>query len=344
MGRTLNSAKQAKNDEFYTQLSDIEEELSCYKKYFKGKTIYCNCDDPSVSGFFHYFSYQFEKLGLKRLITTCYKNDNHDLYSNHDKDYAVTLEYTGMRDANGGVPKLEDIGIHHLKGDGDFRSKECIKLLKQADIVVTNPPFSLFREYVAQLVEHKKKFIIIGNKNAITYKEVFPLFKDNKMWLGHKSMGVDMLFDVTKDYTETLRATKKEGSAYRIVNGIVKGRASAIWLTNFTHKKRAQKMYLTAYYNPKEYPQYDNYPAINVDKVVDIPRDYSGEMGVPISFLDKFNPDQFEIIGADFEVKDGLLPHLVKPEWTGKLDRGYINRKRKYARIFIKNKHPEKSQ
>ena len=180
---TLKSAKKNKNDEFYTQLSDIEKELAHYKQHFKGKTVLCNCDDPRVSNFFHYFAYNFEHLGLKRLITTCYKNQERDLFSQNDSENAIWLEYFGDKNGNR-IPDPEEIGIHNLKGDGDFRSKECIELLKQADIVVTNPPFSLFREYVAQLVEYDKKFLIVGNQNAITYKEIFKLIKENKLWLG----------------------------------------------------------------------------------------------------------------------------------------------------------------
>ena len=174
LNRSLHSAKRAKNDDFYTQLGDIENELRHYKPHFKGKTVYCNCDDPRVSNFFHYFSHSFEHLRLRKLVTTCYKNQNLDLFSQHDAERAIKLEYDGFRDGET-VPKAEDIGVTHLEGDGDFRSEECIDLLKQADIVVTNPPFSLFREYVSQLVEHGKKFLIIGHQNAITYKEIFPL-------------------------------------------------------------------------------------------------------------------------------------------------------------------------
>jgi hypothetical protein len=180
--KRLRSASTAKKDEFYTQLSDIEKELKHYKNHFKGKVVYCNCDDPRTSNFFHYFSYNFEKLGLKKLITTCYKNQNMDLFSQNDSEQAIYLEYDGDKNGNN-VPESKEIGIKPLKGDGDFRSKECIELLKQADIVVTNPPFSLFREYVAQLTEYDKKFLIIGNMNAITYKEIFKLIKENKLWL-----------------------------------------------------------------------------------------------------------------------------------------------------------------
>ena len=182
--KNLKKAKSGKNDEFYTQLSDIEKEMRHYKEHFNGKTIFCNCDDPRVSNFFHYFSYNFENLGLKKLIATCYKNQERDLFSQNKSEKAIYLEYTG--DKNGdNIPNPEEIGIVHLKGDGDFRSAECIALLQEADIVVTNPPFSLFREYVAQLVQYDKKFIIVGHQNSITYKEIFKLIKENKIWLGY---------------------------------------------------------------------------------------------------------------------------------------------------------------
>ena len=216
----LHAANRAKKDEFYTQLSDIENELRHYTDHFRGKVIYCNCDDPRVSNFFHYFAYNFRVLGLKKLITTCYQNQQLDLFSQHDAERAIWLEYDGTQNETG-VPSVEDIGIHHLAGDGDFRSAECIALLQQADIVVTNPPFSLFREYVAQLMEYEKKFLIIGNKNAITYKELFPLIKDNRLWVGNTPMSKDLLFDVPEDYAEELLATKKEGSTYKIVDGVV---------------------------------------------------------------------------------------------------------------------------
>ena len=215
--KSLHAANRAKNDEFYTQLSDIENELRHYKHHFKDKTVYCNCDDPRVSNFFHNFSYNFEHLSLRKLIATCYKNQNSDLFSQNDSEQAVYLEYTGDKDGNG-IPTPDEIAVKPLKGDGDFRSEECIKLLKQADIVVTNPPFSLFREYVAQLVEYGKHFIIIGNKNAITYKEIFPLIKDNKMWLGSTPMGTDMLFGVPDNYAEILVEVDAVVSNQRILS------------------------------------------------------------------------------------------------------------------------------
>ncbi len=328
----LHQAKRAGQDEFYTQLSDIENELKHYKQHFRNKVVYCNCDDPRVSNFFHYFSYSFQHLGLKKLVTTCYKNQQADLFSKHDQDRAIMLEYDGLRDGDT-VPNAEDIGITRLEGDGDFRSEECMALLKQADIVVTNPPFSLFREYVAQLVEHDKKFILIGNKNAITYKEIFPLIKDNRMWLGINPAGQDMLFDVPPDYAAKLVETKKEGSAYRVVDGIIKGRlGNAAWFTNLDHNKRHEERILSHRYTPEVYPKYDNYDAINVDETRKIPGDFDGVMGVPITFLDKYNPDQFEIVGMD---------RPLVTELTGKQSRFRISGKEIYARIVIRNKSPQ---
>ena len=324
----LQKAKKLKNDEFYTQLKDIESELQHYKSHFRGKTVYCNCDDPRVSNFFHYFSYNFENLGLKKLITTCYKNQNMELFSQNSSERAIYLEYNG--DKNGDkVPNPTEIGIKLLKGDGDFRSPESIELLKQADIVVTNPPFSLFREYVAQLIDYEKQFVIIGNKNAITYKEIFKLIKDNKLWIGNTPMGVDMLFDVPKEFAQKLISNKKEGSSYRLINGVVKGRAQAVWFTNLDHDKRHENLILYKTYNEAEYPKYDNYDAINVDKTANIPIDYKGAMGVPITFLDKYNPEQFEIIGMDRPLIE---------EITGKVNRFIIRGKEMYARIVIKHK------
>lgn len=278
----LHAAKAAKNDDFYTQLTDIEKELMHYKEHFEGKTVLCNCDDPKESAFWKYFDGQFNRLGLRRLIATHYEPGGQ----------SYVLDRTRMGSESPTV-------IRNLTGDGDFRSDECIELLKQADIVVTNPPFSLFREYIAQLMEYGKKFIIIGNPNAITYKEFFPLLKENNVWVGYKSMGSDMLFDVSAEFAQWLVENKKEGSGYKIVDGVVKGRAAAIWFTNLDIQKRHEVMDLYERYegNEDHYPKYDNYDAIEVSKVVEIPRDYFGVMGVPITFLDKYNPDQFEIVG-----------------------------------------------
>ncbi|HHY08913.1 MAG TPA: modification methylase [Corynebacteriales bacterium] len=283
----LTQAKRNKRDEFYTQLKDIENELRHYKDHFKGKVVYCNADDPRVSNFFHYFSYNFEHLGLKKLITTCYKNQEMDLFSMHDQESAIALVYEGEKD-NGRVPTIENIGVIELSGDGDFRSPEAIKFLKEADIVVTNPPFSLFREYVNQLIEYEKDFIIIGHQNAITYKEIFPLLKDNKMWLGYGFKGGYGHF-INKEYENYATSTNQKEGMIR-VSGVV-------WFTNLDIDKRHEELILYKKYNKEEYPDYDNYNAINVDKTNDIPMDYEGIMGVPITFLNKFNPNQFEILG-----------------------------------------------
>jgi len=282
----LDKAKKQKKDEFYTQLSDIERELRHYEHHFRGKTVLCNCDDPRISNFFHYFSYKFEDLGLKRLITTCYKNQDRDLFSQNNCEQAIWLEYTGDKNGNR-VPDPEEIGIRPLKGDGDFRSEECIELLKQADIVVTNPPFSLFRDYVAQLIKYDKKFLIIGNQNAITYKEIFPLFMSNRIWLGYGFKRNCAHF--ATDYQDTASdADHREGMIR--VSGIM-------WFTNLEIPKRNEEMVLYRKYNPEDYPRYDNYDAIEVSKTVDIPEDYDGVMGVPITFMDKYCPEQFEIVG-----------------------------------------------
>ncbi len=317
--KNLHKAKAGKNDEFYTQLADIEKEIRHYKDHFRGKVVFCNCDDPRVSNFFHYFSYNFQFLGLKKLITTCYKSQERDLFSKFDSETAISLQYDGFRDG-GNVPDPEEIGIIHLNDDGDFRSPESIELLKQADIVVTNPPFSLFREYVSQLVEYDKKFIIVGHQNAITYKEVFKLIKDNKLWLGYGFSGGAAHF-INKHYTDYATATSHFDGMIR-VSGVT-------WFTNLEHSKRHDDLMLFKKYTPEEFPTYDNYNAINVNKTKDIPVDYVGAMGVPITFLDKYNPDQFEIVGID---------RVLVEEITGKVSRFRINNKECYARIVIKNK------
>jgi hypothetical protein len=326
LNRNLQDAKHNKKDEFYTQLSDIERELKYYKHHFKDKTVYCNCDDPRVSNFFHFFSYNFEKLGLKKLITTCYKNQSVDLFSQNDSEQAIYLEYTGDKNGNK-VPDPNEIGIKQLKGDGDFRSKESISLLTQADIVVTNPPFSLFREYISQLIEYNKKFVIIGSQNSISYKEIFKLIKEDKIWLGYNAV---KRFTMPEDY-EHNSIKIEDGIKYAVFGNIC-------WFTNLDIAKRHEELILYKKYTPEEYPTYDNYNAICVNKVAEIPMDYNGVMGVPITFIEKYNPEQFEIIGSDYEVKEGLLPEIVNPNWKGKIDRAYLNGKRMYARLLIKNK------
>ena len=286
---SLGDAKKAKNDEFYTQLTDIERELKHYKAQFKGKVVYCNCDDPAVSQFFHYFSYNFEHLELKKLITTCFKSQATDLFSQGDSEQAVYLEYEGDKDGDK-VPGPDEIGVKPLKGDGDFRSAEAIELLSEADIVVTNPPFSLFREYVAQLVEHNKKFLIVGNVNAVKYKEIFPLIKANKLWLGYNNG--DMQFKVPEHYgsRETRFWIDDEGQKWRSFGNMS-------WFTSLDTSKRHEELILYETYSQEKYPKYDNFDAIEVGKTAEIPADYDGVMGVPITFLDKYNPDQFDIIG-----------------------------------------------
>ena len=324
--KNLHQAKDSKKDEFYTQLADIERELEHYKAHFKGKIVYCNCDDPRVSNFFHYFSYKFEQLGLKKLIATCYKNQQIDLFSQHDAEQAICLEYEG--DKNGNFkPDDEEIGIKPLKGDGDFRSEESIALLKQADIVVTNPPFSLFREYVAQLVEYDKKFLIIGHQNALTYREIFPLIRDNKLWLGYGFKGGASHF-INAHYEDYAAAGDHKEGMIR-VSGVV-------WYTNLDISKRHEDLILYKKYTPEEYPRYDNYDAINVDKTKDIPSDYEGCMGVPITFMDKYNPSQFQIIGATESEGKGFSNGLWNAK--SKVSQPLVNQKRVYKRIFIKNK------
>ena len=325
--KELHSAQSAKYDEFYTQVSDIERELWHYSQHFAGKVVYCNCDDPRVSGFFHYFAFNFERLGLKRLITTCYKNRSADLFSRHDSEEAIRLEYTGDKDGNR-VPDPEEIGIYPLKGDGDFRSPECIDLLKQADIVVTNPPFSLFREYIAQLIEYDKKFVIIGPRNAITYKKVFPLIKENRAWLGNG-------FNGGNAYFKTNRPKDFARGVYNEDTGLVKFR-NVVWFTNLDIKKRHEDLILYRKYSPEEYPKYDNYDAIEVSRTANIPKDWDGGMGVPISFLDKHNPDQFEILGATESEGKGFSQGLWLPEIG--TAQAMVGGKRVYKRLFIRNK------
>jgi hypothetical protein len=322
--RNLHKAKDSKKDEFYTQLADIERELNHYKHHFKNKVIYCNCDDPRVSNFFHYFSHNFERFNLKKLITTCYKNQDMDLFSKNDCEQAIYLKY---------------------EGDGDFRSIESIELLKEADIVVTNPPFSLFREYVAQLIEYDKKFIIIGHQNAISYKEIFKLIKENKLWLGYGFKGGAAHF-INKHYEDYAAAGDHKEGMIR-VSGVV-------WFTNLDISKRHEDLLFYKKYTPEEYPKYENYDAINVDKTKDIPMDYKGHMGVPITFLDKYNPDHFEIIGLGISnsgLEFGVHPYKEEHkryrkdiQGRGAVDGDLYMMKDgivevPYARIIIRNKN-----
>lgn len=317
----LHHARRNKKDEFYTQLFDIENELKHYRKQLVGKIVYCNCDDPYVSAFFEYFAKNFEVLGLKKLVTTCYRSQRMDLFSQNDGEQAIMLEYEGG--APNSLPTPDDIGVTNLKGDGDFRSQECIEILKEADVVVTNPPFSLFSEYVAQLAHYDKKFIIVGHQNAITYKDVFPLIKDNRMWLGY-GFKRNMAHFIAPHYEDTATDADHQEGMVR-VSGVV-------WYTNIDHNKRHEESILVQRYHGNEaaYPKYDNYDAIEVSRTQDIPFDYEGVMGVPITFLTKYNPDQFELIGCNRGV--GQDP-------AGVYGRGsYLNGKETFKRLFIRNR------
>jgi hypothetical protein len=302
----LHKARNAKNDEFYTQINDIQIELRHYGEYFKDKVIYCNCDNEE-SNFWLYFRLKFDFFGLKKVIISCYNKDNLPSYK---------IEKT--KDGEVKTP---------LKGNGDFRSDECIELLKESDIVVTNPPFSLFREYISQLIEYDKKFIIIGNINEMTYKEIFPSIKDNKIWFGYNVTNGSMEFKVPKDYTGAIKKVKisKDGiNKYASFGNI-------IWYTNLDVKKRHEKLILYKRYNEKEFPKYDDYDAIYVKKTCDIPINYNGYMSVPLSFMYKYNPDQFEILGAIGSSKADNCYYLA-----GSI---HINGVSKFKRIIIRHKN-----
>ena len=337
---SLTTAKDVKQDEFYTQLDDIAKELKYYKQHFKGKVVLCNCDDPYESNFFKYFALNFNQLGLKKLIATCYDGSPvagdelpllFEIGENEPKKIAYKVEISEVQDYNkDGAVNLADVQyliqndknvLSLLKGNGDFRSQECIELLKEADIVVTNPPFSLFREYVSQLMAYNKKFLIIGNMNAITYKEIFPLIKNNELWLGVTRHGTgSMWFKIPETFPQK--------SGQRIENGVrFQTIGNTAWFTNLDHSLRHEEIVLYKEYNSAEYPKYDNYDAINVNKVTEIPIDYDGVVGVPITFLGSYNPDQFEIIKFRKGDDDKDLT---------------INGKSPYFRILIRNKKPQK--
>ena len=370
--KNLNAAKVAKKDEFYTQLSDIERELQHYWKHFRGKVVLCNCDDPYESNFFKYFALRFNQLGLKKLICTCYNGSpvtGNELAIHFDgfdddepKKIAYKVEITEVKDENGdGAVDLSDVQ-YLLKSDrnvlsilktGDFRSQECIELLKEADIVVTNPPFSLFREYIGQLMEYKKKFLIIGSQKSIGCKEIFPLFQENKIWWGYGFKGAAAHF--FSPYEDTATAGDHKKDMIR-VSGVT-------WFTNLEIPKRSEEMDLVCRYSPDEYPRYENYNAIEVGKTTDIPFDYPGIMGVPITFLDKYCPDQFDIVGSNSSTD------LCKMLGVQPLGQDWINRYRAaggtghntanmvrivyndksgkpkvaFQRIFIRHKHPQAS-
>ena len=311
----LHNAKTAKNDEFYTQLSDIEKELNNYKDFFNGKIVYCNCDDPRESNFFKFFSLNFERLGLKKLITTGYKADGN----------GVAYIYEGDKNGNRMVDD-DEVVVTELQGNGSYDSEECIEFLKECDVVVTNPPFSLFRDYVKQLMDYNKKFLIIGNTQAITYKEIFPHIKLNQLWLGVSSFNSGMYFQVPENYqyADTYKFDRER-------NGRKVMRVSSIcWYTNIPHTKRNTPLDLYKRYNPTDFHKYDNYNAIEVSKVTDIPEDYNGVMGVPITFLDKYCPTQFQIVGCSYQYGD-CGKHLDNTEWGC-----VVNGKPIYKRLFIK--------
>jgi hypothetical protein len=381
MNRSLSAAKAAKQDEFYTQYVDIQKEVEAYLEFdpdtFRDTVVYCNCDDPFESNFFKYFAANFNKLGLKKLITTSYDGSpiagQLTLFPEYDqgngkrqkpKALAVILDHVKDEDGDGAA-NVTDVELFlkrnkaariALKGNdkypgGDFRSPECVAFLKEADIVVTNPPFSLFREYVAQLVEHGEKFLIIGSKNAITYKEIFPLIQNNRLWTGVTPMGTDMLFDVPPRVARKMVGSGKKGSNYRIVDGKVMGRSTSVWFTNLDHGRRHRELKcMTMADNlkfskhkeikgKKGYDRYDNYDAIEVPFTDSIPSDYDGAMGVPISFLDKYNPDQFEILSSN-EIRraDSSVPFkehgLIKDKDSA------INGQPTYVRIVIRHRRP----
>jgi len=301
--KNLQNACKAKNDEFYTQITDIAKELQHYRKQFAGKTVFCNCDDPHKSGFFKYFALHFDFLGLKKLIATCYAGT--PTATPHNIEITQTANHSTR-----------------LKGDGDFRSQECIEILKEADIVVTNPPFSLFREYVAQLVEYEKQFLIIGHQNAITYKNIFRLIRDNKLWIGCNNFDNSrFIMPSHYDITKSKYAYEEKGIKYGRVSGLR-------WYTNLDHKKRHENIALCKKYTAENYPKYDNYNAINVNKTHEIPEDYAGITGVPITFLDKYNPKQFEILAQMATTKIDEFNYGYP----------YVKGNRIYARILIKRK------
>lgn len=311
--RKLQQAKVSRNDEFYTQLEDIEKELAFYEGLFRDKTVFCNCDNPSLSAFWKYFHMNFEQLGLKKLTATHYEKEN--------KSYK--MEYAGGLDMN------IKTGIQTaLLGDGSFQSPECLKLLNEADIVVTNPPFSLFREYIKTLVEYEKKFLILGNMNAVTYKEIFPLIRDNQIWYGASIHSGDREFEIPSNYDEISPSYRmdEQGRRYVRVNGVR-------WFTNLNYARRRQPLEFKKSYQPTDYPKYDNYDAVNVNKTADIPADYDGIMGVPISFLDKYCPNQFDILGLSSSSKENAGScHL------GGTTRAFVQGKPIYARIFIQKR------
>lgn len=352
--KDLTDAKVGKNDEFYTQIEDIQKELSHYKNHFKNKVIFCNCDDPYESNFFKYFALNFNALGLKKLIATCYDGSpvlgnelllDFGYATSEPKKIAYKVEISEVTDLNGdGAVDLADVRylmqndknvISTLKGNGDFRSKECVELLKEADIVVTNPPFSLFRAFIAQLIEYDKKFLIIGNMNAITYKEIFSLIQNNRLWIGY-GFNLSMVFKTT--YANTIEANRRyvKSKGYDPDQNYVKTPAIA-WFTNLDIQKRHEDMILYKRYTPEEYPNYDNYEGINIDKVTDIPYDYDGLMGVPITFLDQYNPEQFEIVTLGIG-EDNFTPTKKYGKFRNPDTLEYISDKRDFL-LYIRDEN-----
>ena len=337
----LAAARNAKQDEFYTQLDDISYELKHYRQHFRDKVVLCNCDDPYESNFFKYFALNFNLLGLKKLIATCY--DGSPVLGNEllldfgetttePRKIAYKVEITEVADYNNdGAVNLADVRyllqndrnvISILKANGDFRSAECVELLKEADIIVTNPPFSLFREYITLMMKYQKQFLVLGNQNAVTYKEIFKYMRDNELWLGYKSG--DMAFKVPEYYEprETRYWVDESGQKWRSMGNIC-------WFTNLDIQKRHEELDLYKYYSAEEYPLYDNFEAININKVSDIPCDYEGIMGVPITFLDKYNPEQFEIIDINPHFFTMVEQGLRKPK---QLTLHNVGQKDPYAR------------
>ncbi len=367
--KSLRNADKAKVDEFYTQLSDIEKELRHYRTHFKDKTVLCNCDDPFESNFFKYFVLNFNRLGLKKLIATSYAhspimgnqlrykiNDNGQMsiffgdditLSSHKQPYKAVVTKVYDTSGDGGVDMLDVARLFEsgentltaLKEDGDFRSAECLALLDEADIVATNPPFSLFREYISALIKHNKSFVILGNMNALTYKDVFSLILNNKIWAGH---GFNLSMVYKTPYPNILEANRKFviSKGYDPNDGYVKV-PGIMWFTNLDIKKRHEELILIKKYSPEKYPKYDNYEAINVDKTVDIPCDYNGIIGVPITFMDKYSPEQFEIVNALNRyvlVGNEELNDSIRRQHSHACN---INGKATYFRVLIRNKHPE---
>lgn len=352
--KSLHAAVLAKQDEFYTQLTDIEKEMRHYRKHFQGKIVFCNCDDPFESNFFKFFVLNFNRLGLKKLIATCYTgspiaNKQFSIFDvfgegeqRENKPYKAIVTSIYDKTGDGGVDMLDvaelfksgENELSELKGDGDFRSPECLALMDEADIVVTNPPFSLFREYICTLMEHKKKFIIIGNQNAIKYRDIFPFFINNELWLGYNNG--DMAFTVPDDYEpkETRYWQDETGQKWRSMGNIA-------WFTNLDIKKRHEDLILVKRYNSKDYPHYDHFDAIDISRVAEIPCDYSGLMGVPITFMDKYNPDQFEIVDLlnRYTVMDSQNTNEFVRE--NHLHSCNVNGVAKFSRIVIRNRHPE---